>query len=122
MPDEARFFDTDGRTRAENFYSCLGHETIHWTSPAHRCARELSQRFGDDRYAAEEVIAETGASFIAARLGIANEPHPDHARYIAHWISVMKSDARAMFAAAAKAQEAVAYLDGLQPDALRVAA
>lgn len=29
----------------------------------------------------------------------------------------MKSDARAMFAAAAKAQEIVTYLDGLQPDA-----
>ena len=30
-------------------------------------------------------------------------------------IKVMKSDARAIFAAAAKAQEAVAYLDSLQP-------
>lgn len=122
MPDEARFFDTDGRTRTENFYSCLGHEATHWTSPGHRCARQLGQRFGGDQYAAEEVVAETGASFIAARLGIANEPHPDHARYLAHWLTVMKSDARAMFAAAAKAQEAVAYLDSLQPGARRAAA
>ena len=29
----------------------------------------------------------------------------------------MKADARAIFAAAAKAQEVVAYLDGLQPSA-----
>jgi antirestriction protein ArdC len=122
MPDEARFFGTDGRTRTENFYGCLGHEITHWTAPGHRCARELGKRFGDDRYAAEEVIAETGASFIAARLGIASEPHPDHARYLSHWIKVMKSDARAMFAAAAKAQEAVAYLDSLQPGAVRAAA
>lgn len=34
----------------------------------------------------------------------------------------MKSDSRAMFAAAAKAQEAVAYLDGLQPGAMCAAA
>ena len=46
-----------------------------------------------------------------------DEPHPDHARYIYHWIKVMKADARAIFAAAAKAQEAVAYLDSLQPSA-----
>ena len=37
-------------------------------------------------------------------------------------LTVMKSDSRAMFAAAAKAQEAVAYLDGLQPGAVRAAA
>ena len=30
----------------------------------------------------------------------------------------MKADSRAMFAAAAKAQEVVAYLDGLQPAAV----
>jgi antirestriction protein ArdC len=31
-----------------------------------------------------------------------------------HWLKVMKEDARAIFAAAARAQEAVSYLDGLQ--------
>jgi antirestriction protein ArdC len=122
MPDAARFLDTDGRSRTENFYSCLGHEITHWCGAPSRLNRDLSGRFGDDQYAAEEVIAETGASFLAARLGIAHEPHPDHARYIAHWLKVMKADSRAMFTAAAKAQEAVAYLDGLQSEPARRAA
>ena len=122
MPDEARFFDREGRSRSAAFYGCLAHELLHWTSPGNRCARELGKRFGDDRYAAEEVIAETGACFLAARLGIAAEPHPDHARYIGHWLKVMKTDPRAMFTAAAKAQEAVAYLDSLQPATARIAA
>ncbi len=122
MPDEARFFDTDGRSRTENFYSCLGHEITHWCGAPPRLNRDLSGRFGDDQYAAEEVVAETGASFLAARLSIAHEPHPDHARYIAHWLKVMKADSRAMFTAAAKAQEAVAYLDGLQGETARRAA
>lgn len=117
MPDEARFFDTDGRTRSLAFHQTLHHELAHWTSAKKRLNRQLGKRFGDDAYCAEEVIAETAACFIGARLGIAPEPHPDHARYISHWLTVMKSNARAMFAAAAKAQEAVAYLDGLQPDA-----
>ena len=34
----------------------------------------------------------------------------------------MRADSRALFAAAAKAQAAVAYLDSLQPDAVRMAA
>ena len=122
MPDEARFFATDDRGRSESYYGTLAHELVHWTSPAARCDRDLGGRFGDDRYCAEEVIAETGAAFLCARLGIANEPHPDHARYIAHWLTVMKADSRAMFTAAAQAQAAVAHLDNLQPDAARLAA
>jgi len=122
MPDEARFFGTDGRSRSEAFYGTLAHELVHWTAPETRCARELGARFGDDRYCAEEVIAETGAAFLCARLGIAAEPHPDHARYISHWLTVMKADSRAVFTAAAKAQEAVTYLDGLQQDARQLAA
>ena len=114
MPDEARFFDTDGRTRAEGFAAVEFHELVHWAGAAHRLDRQLGKRFGDDRYSAEEIIAETGSAFLCARVGIAPEPHPDHARYIHHWLKVMKADSRAIFTAAAKAQEAVTYLDGFQ--------
>lgn len=37
-------------------------------------------------------------------------------------VSVMKSDSRAVFTAAAKAQEAVTYLDNLQPSTRKLAA
>lgn len=114
MPDEARFFDADGRTRVDAFHAVEFHELVHWAGAKHRLDRQLGRRFGDDRYAAEEIIAETGSAFLCARVGIAPEPHPDHARYIHHWLTVMKGDSRAIFAAAAKAQEAVSYLDGLQ--------
>jgi antirestriction protein ArdC len=114
MPDEARFLDTDGRTRTEAWYGVLGHEATHWVGAPHRLNREFGKRFGDDAYCFEETCAEIGAAFLCARLGIAIEPHPDHARYIYHWLGVMKAEPRPIFAAAAKAQEAVAYLDGLQ--------
>ena len=116
MPDEARFVDTSGRSRTESFYSVLGHETIHWVGAPSRLNREFGQRFGDNAYCFEEACAEIGACFLCARLGIASEPHPDHARYIHHWLAAMKANPRAIFAAAAKAQEAVAYLDSLQPN------
>jgi antirestriction protein ArdC len=114
MPDEARFFDGDGRTRSEAYYSVLGHELVHWTSAEARLKRTLGERFGDDAYAMEECCAEIGAAFLCARLGIAHEPHPDHARYVHHWLKVLKQDSRAIFAAAARAQEAMTYLDALQ--------
>ena len=114
MPDEARFFDGDGRTRSEAFYSVLGHEIGHFSGAPGRLARDFGKRFGDDAYCLEEACAEFFSAFVCARLGLAAEPHPDHARYIYHFLNVMKANPRALFAAAAKAQEALAYIDGFQ--------
>jgi antirestriction protein ArdC len=50
------------------------------------------------------------------------EPRPDHAAYLGSWLSVLSNDKRAIFAAAAHAQRAVAYLHGLQPQAETVKA
>lgn len=55
-------------------------------------------------------IAEIGAAFLCADLGIALEPRPDHAAYLASWLTVLKSDKRAIFTAAAMAQTAVDWL------------
>jgi antirestriction protein ArdC len=63
----------------------------------------------------EELVAELGAAFLCADLGIANTPRPDHAAYISHWLTVLKADKKAIFTAASKASQAVDYLDALQP-------
>jgi antirestriction protein ArdC len=118
MPDEAHFIASDGRTRTESWYAVLGHEATHWSGAPHRLNRAFGKRFGDNAYCFEEACAEIGAAFLCAKLGIAIEPHPDHARYIGHWLQVMKAEPRAIFAAAAKAQEAVSYLDGFQSAAV----
>jgi antirestriction protein ArdC len=49
---------------AENvsYYSTLAHEHTHWTAKSERCDRQLGKRFGDNAYAAEELIAELGAA------------------------------------------------------------
>lgn len=123
MPDEARFTGTDNRTRSESWYGVLGHEVCHWSGSPGRLARDFGKRFGDDAYCFEEACAEVCAAFLCAKFGLAVEPHPDHARYIHHWLDVMKTQPRALFAAAAKAQAAVAFLDSLQPEAaVRLAA
>jgi antirestriction protein ArdC len=54
---------------------------------------------------------------LCADLGITPETMPDHADYLAHWLSILKSDKRAIFTAAAQAQKALDYLHELQQPA-----
>ena len=92
------------------YYSTLAHEHTHWTATAGRCDRQLGKRFGDNAYAAEELIAELGAAFTCAHLGLTTEPREDHAQYIQSWLKVLKADKRAIFTAASKAQQAADWL------------
>lgn len=110
MPDRFRFVGTPTSSAQESYYSTLFHELSHWTGAASRCNRSLRGRFGDEAYAAEELIAELSAAFICARLGITNEPRPDHAQYLASWLKVLKNDSRAIFTAAGQAQQACDYI------------
>ena len=102
-------------TDAESYSATLAHELTHWTSHPSRLARELGKRHGDHAYAFEELIAELGAAFLCADLGITPEPRDDHAAYLAHWLQVLKQDKRAIFSAAAHAQRAADHLHQLQP-------
>jgi len=95
---------------AVSYYSTLAHEHTHWTANIARCDRQLGKRFGDNAYSAEELIAELGAAFICAQLGLSTEPRADHAAYIQSWLKVLKADKRAIFTAASKAQQACDWL------------
>jgi antirestriction protein ArdC len=95
---------------AEAFYSTAAHEHIHFTGHSSRLARDLTGRFGSDSYAAEELVAELGAAFVAATLGIETQPREDHAQYLGSWLKVLRSDSRALYTAATAAQAAADYL------------
>jgi antirestriction protein ArdC len=45
-----------------------------------------------------------------------SKPREDHASYVGHWLSILREDKRAIFAAAAHAQRAVDYLHALQSE------
>lgn len=100
---------------AHGYYTTRGHETMHWTGHPTRLDRSFGrERFGDEGYAREELVAELGAAFLAADLGLALEPRADHAAYIGQWIKVLQNDRRAIVSAAAHAERAIKYLRGLQ--------
>jgi antirestriction protein ArdC len=101
---------------AESYYATLLHELTHWTRHESRLHREFGRkRWGDEGYAMEELVAELGAAFLCADLELTPELRPDHASYLDHWLKVLKSDKRAIFAAASHAQRAADFLNGLQP-------
>ena len=100
---------------AAAYYATLAHEATHWTGHASRCARDLRGRFGEEAYAAEELVAELGAAFLCADLALAPEPRPGHAAYVASWLKVLRGDKRAIFTAAAKAQQAADWMHARQP-------
>jgi antirestriction protein ArdC len=110
MPPRELFTGSATSTPTEAYYSTLLHELTHWTAPANRCDRDLSGRLGTEAYAMEELVAELGAAFLCAELGIAVEPRADHAQYLAHWLNVLKDDKRAIFTAASKAGDAASFL------------
>lgn len=92
-----------------------------WRALAQFTAEDL-----DEGLKANAVVigkAQSVAAFLAADLGIALEPRPDHASYIASWIKVLQNDTRAIVQAAAHAERAIAYLHQLaHPEEVKEAA
>jgi antirestriction protein ArdC len=104
LPERSRFVSD------EAFYAVALHELTHWTGGKTRLARDFAERFGSEAYAFEELIAELGAAFCCADLGLIPATMDDHARYIDSWLRVLKSDRKAIFTAASQASKAHAFL------------
>lgn len=109
LPERGRFDDPN------HFYATAAHELVHWTAPRITPERRPSGGFGSVEFAEEELVAELGAAFIAAHLGLAGELH--HPEYIRHWLGRLKDDKRFFFKAAADARRAADYL-GAAPEPL----
>ena len=114
IPERERFLGSETSSATESYYATLLHELTHWTGRDRRCDRQFGKRFGDDAYAMEELVAELGAAFLCADLGVTPTPRPDHAAYIDNWLKVLQADKKAIFTAASQAAKATDYLGGLQ--------
>ncbi|MFC0190778.1 zincin-like metallopeptidase domain-containing protein [Aureimonas pseudogalii] len=86
-----------------NWYRTAFHELGHATGAKHRLDREFD-RFGTQKYAREELVAEIAAAYLCAAHNI--EPTVRHADYIGSWLEVLKGDNKAIFSAASMASKA----------------
>jgi len=107
MPPFREFVDS------QSYYSTLLHELVHWTGHEKRLKRDFSLKFGSQGYAREELVAELGAAFLCALLGVRGKLR--HAEYIASWLKVLRADPGALLQAGMDAGKAVRYLEALAP-------
>lgn len=90
----------------DDYYATAFHELGHWTGHDSRLKRTFGQRFGDDAYAFEELVAELTSAFVCGSQGFASVARDDHASYLASWIRVLRNDSKAFVTAASAAQKA----------------
>src|SRR5438105_12027675 len=98
------------------YYSTLFHELTHSTGHPTRLNRSTLtefERFGDENYSREELVAEMGAAFLAGYCGIENRTINNSAAYLASWLQALKNDSRLVLIAAGQAQKAVDLILGL---------
>mgnify|MGYP005818250939 CR=1 FL=1 len=98
----------------KEYYSTTFHEMGHSTGHKSRLDRDLRNRFGSQAYAAEELIAELTSAMTCGIMGIEDTPREDHAKYLKHWLQLLKDDKKAIFTAASKAQKATDYITGYE--------
>jgi antirestriction protein ArdC len=89
----------------------------HATGHGSRLDRQFGKRFGDDAYAAEELLAGLAQSILCAEYGLPNELHDSHASYIHHWAKILRADKTAILHAAAILSDTAVVKTGnpLQP-------
>jgi antirestriction protein ArdC len=92
-----------------DFWETLAHEMAHWTGHATRLNRD--QEKAKSSYALEELVAEIGACFLCAELGLPTADSLDnHHAYVKSWIAALENDPRCIFTASAQASKAVDFV------------
>lgn len=97
-----------------NWHRTACHELTHWSGGRARLNRDQTGFFGSTAYGKEELIAEMGAAFVCAALGIT--PTVRHADYIGSWLEIIREDSRAILRAASAASKAADYLLAFRPE------
>lgn len=99
---------TDFKSTSD-YYATALHELTHWSGHPSRLDRVKGNKFGDESYAFEELVAELGASFLCSDCSI--DGKLQHENYIASWIRVLKSDKKAIFNASSQARKSCEFLN-----------
>lgn len=81
----------------EKFYRTMLHEMGHSTGASTRCAREIKNRFGDPKYAKEELIAELTAAVSCQSLGIISGIQEHNAKYLKNWLNAIDEEPKFLY-------------------------
>lgn len=74
------------------FYSTALHEMTHSTGIESRLDRLSPSKFGEEKYAKEELVAELTAAMIGSTMGFDSKVVDNNAKYINNWINVLQKE------------------------------
>ena len=74
------------------FYSTMLHEITHSTMTPERLNREMGGKFGNPKYAKEELVTELTAAMISHSMGFDSKITDNSAAYLDSWIGVLKKE------------------------------
>ena len=74
------------------YYSSLVHEMAHSTGIDTRLSRDMEGRFGDKKYAKEELVAELSAAMVGNSMGFDKRILDNNAKYVDSWIDTLKQE------------------------------
>ncbi len=113
LNDEVRVPDPKSFIQDEYYYSTLFHELVHATGNCKRIGRHAQiknhQSVYQD-YSQEELVAELGAAYFCAMLGIEQVTIENNAAYIENWLKTFRNDRKILVTASSQAQRAVDYI------------
>ena len=107
--DTIRLPAQDRFTTPSDYYATALHELGHWTGHPDRLNRDLSNPFGSEGYAREELRAEIASLILGSELGIGHDPDR-HAGYVDHWVQILTDTPREILYAAADAERISDYI------------
>lgn len=111
MPQKATFVNE------EEYYSTLFHEAVHSTGHVSRLNRKgivSTAHFGSKNYGQEELVAEMGAAMLCGVAHIEHATIDNSAAYIQSWKKAIAADIKMVMMAAAQAQKAADYIQGIR--------
>lgn len=76
------------------FYSTALHEMAHSTGTAQRLNRLSGDKFGDPKYAKEELVAELTSAMIGNSMGFDKRILNNNAAYLDNWIGALKENSK----------------------------
>ncbi|WP_069357886.1 ArdC family protein [Burkholderia cenocepacia] len=116
-PSEDRVFmpDREAFRSDAHYYASLMHEIGHWTGHSSRLNRQFGVSRDSELYAREELRAEMASAMLAMRLGLPATVE-NHGAYVAHYLTVLRSDKKEIFRAAKDAEKISRFVLSFHPD------
>lgn len=105
LPIKQQFSD------GKSFYYTALHEMAHSTGSANRLNRTFGSRFGDNKYAREELVAELSSAVAGKEIGLSVLPREENAQYLKSWLSELQEDPKYLMSILQDVSKATAMIE-----------